>query len=51
MDQVPSPFVVNMDRTYTTGDDGEIQIATTGKADLQKRQFSMHVDVNAGMSW
>jgi Tc5 transposase DNA-binding domain len=48
MDQVPLPFVVSMDNTYTTADDANVQIATTGKADLRKRQFTMHIYVNAG---
>lgn len=48
MDQVPLPFVVSMHHTYTSPDDNNVQIATTGKSDLRKRQFTMHIYVNAG---
>jgi hypothetical protein len=48
MDQVPLPFVVSMHHTFTTGDDKNVQIASTGKSDLRKRQFTMHIYVNAG---
>ena len=48
VDQVPLPFVVSMDNTYTTADDTDVQIAGTGKGDLRKRQFTMNIYVNAG---
>jgi len=35
-----------MDHTYTMADDDTRQIAGTGKADLRKRQFTMHIYVN-----
>jgi hypothetical protein len=47
MDQVPLPFIVNMDSTYTTDDDKDRQVAGTGKADLRKRQFTKHIYMNA----
>jgi len=37
-----------MDHTFTTDDDDHLQIAGTGKGDLRKRQFTMHIYVNAG---
>ena len=47
MDQVPLPFVVNHDFTYTVEDDKDIH--TSAPSDLlRKRQFTMHVVVNAG---
>ena len=48
VDQVPLPFIVNQDSTYTLDDDDDVQIAGTGKGDLRKRQFTMNVYVNAG---
>ena len=48
-DQVPLPFVVNHYSTYTTEEDTDIHIAGSGKGDLRKRQFTMHIYVNAGM--
>ena len=48
VDQVPLPFVVSMDSTYTTDDDADVQISGTGKGDLRKRQFTMNICVNAG---
>ena len=47
MDQVHSPFVVNNDSTFTTHDDNEIHMSAPSDA-LRKRQFNMHVLVNAG---
>jgi hypothetical protein len=48
MDQVPLPFVVSQDTTYTTTEDKDVHIAGTGKGDLRKRQFTMHIVMNAG---
>ena len=48
MDQVPLPFVVSQDSTFTTEDDSDVHIAGTGKGNLRKRQFTMHIYVNAG---
>ena len=48
MDQVALPFVVSMHHTFTTGGDNDVQIADTGKVDLQKWQFTMHIYVNVG---
>ena len=48
MDQVPLPFVVSQDSTFTTEDDSDVHIFGTGKGDLRKRQFTMHIYVNAG---
>jgi hypothetical protein len=41
-------FVVSMHHTYTSPDDNNVQIASTGKSDLRKRHFTMHIYVNAG---
>ena len=47
MDQVPLPFVVGQDHTFTTYDDDDVHIKCPKEA-LRKRQFTMHVVVNAG---
>ena len=47
-DQVPLPFVVDQDFTFTTIDDEHPHIKTPGEA-LQKRQFTMHVVTNDGI--
>ena len=46
-DQVPLPFIVDQDHTYTTEDDEHPQIKAQSEA-LRKRQFTMHVVTNAG---
>jgi hypothetical protein len=46
--QVPLPFVVDQDSTFTVNDDDDVQIKGTGKGDLRKRQFTMHLFCNAG---
>ena len=46
MDQVPLPFVVNHHRNFTTHDDNDVYISAPSD-NLQKRQFTMHVVVNA----
>ena len=47
MDQVLLPFVVNLDSNLTTHDNNGIHISAPSDA-LRKRQFTMHVVVNAG---
>ena len=47
MDQVPLPFVVSQEFTFTIEDDTNIHI-TCPSDSLRKRQFTMHVVVNAG---
>ena len=47
MDQVPLPFAVSQDNTYTTGDDNDVHIAAQSDG-LRKRQFTMHIYINAG---
>jgi len=47
MDQVPLPFVVNQDYTYTEQDDKTIHVKSPAEA-LRKRQFTMHIVMNAG---
>ena len=47
-DQVPLPFVVEQDYTFTTDDDAHPHIKAPSEA-LQKRQFTMHVVTNAGV--
>ena len=49
MDQVPLPFVVNQETTYTLDSDNDVHIAGHGKGDLRKRQFTLHIYVNAGV--
>lgn len=48
MDQVPLPFVVSQDRTFTTDTDEHVHIRTCGADGLDKRQFTMHITSNAG---
>jgi len=50
MDQVPLPFVVSQESTFTrTEDDEHVAIKfCSGSGDMRKRQFSMHVFCNAG---
>ena len=47
MDQVPLPFVVNQDHTFTTQDDDHVHISAPSDS-LRKRQFTMHVVMNSG---
>jgi hypothetical protein len=47
MDQVPLPFVINQDSTFALGDEENVHIKCPSEA-LKKRQFTMHVVVNAG---
>ena len=47
MYQVPFPFVFNYDSTFTKHDNNDIHISDPSDY-LRKRQFTMHVVVNAG---
>jgi hypothetical protein len=47
MDPVPLPFVVSQDSTFTTADDDDVDISAPSEA-LMKRQFTMHIFINAG---
>lgn len=47
MDQVPLPFVVSQESTYTTENDQNVHISAPSDA-LRKRQFTMHIFCNAG---
>ena len=47
MDQVPLPFVVSQEFTFTLHEDKNIHITCPNEA-LRKRQWTMHVIVNAG---
>ena len=47
MDQVPLPFVVGQDYTFTQHDDRDVNIKCPDER-LRKRQFTMHIVVNAG---
>jgi len=49
MDQVPLPFVVNQDYTYTDHGDKTLHVKCPAEA-LRKRQFTMHIVMNAGRS-
>jgi DDE superfamily endonuclease./Tc5 transposase DNA-binding domain. len=46
MDQVPLPFVVNQDSTFALSDEENVHKCPSEA--LKKRQFTMHVVVNAG---
>ena len=48
MDQVSLPFVVSQDLTFSTEDDSDANISGIGMGDLRKRQFTIHIYVNAG---
>ena len=48
MDQVPLPFVVSQDHTFTTEEDNDVNIKCP-KESLHKRQFTMHQIYNAGI--
>jgi hypothetical protein len=48
MDQVPLPFVVEQERTFTSHDDAHVHIRSCGADGLTKRQYTMHIFVNAG---
>mmetsp|Transcript_15361 Transcript_15361/g.28931 ORF Transcript_15361/g.28931 Transcript_15361/m.28931 type:complete len:660 (+) Transcript_15361:59-2038(+) len=47
MDQVPLPFVVNQEATFTTCDDKIVNVKCPSES-LRKRQFTMHLVFNAG---
>ena len=47
MNQVPLPFVVSQEFTFTLQEDSNVHITCPSKA-LRKRQWTMHVVVNAG---
>ena len=47
MDQVPLPFVVSQDFTFTVENDTNIHITCPSES-LRKRQWTMHVVTNAG---
>jgi len=49
MDQVPLPYVVNQDYTYTEHGDKTLYVKSPAEA-LRKRQFTMHIVMNAGRS-
>ena len=47
MDQVPLPFVVNQESTFTDENDKDVHISASSDA-LRKRQFTMRIVCNAG---
>ena len=47
MDQVPLPFVVNQESTFTDENDKYVHMSAPSDA-LRKRQFTMHVIYDAG---
>ena len=47
MDQVPLPFVVSQEFTFTLHEDNNVHITCHNEA-LRKRQWTMHIIVNAG---
>eukprot|EP00978_Attheya_sp_CCMP212_P022979 scaffold69515_cov58-Attheya_sp.AAC.4 len=48
MDQVPLPFVVEQERTFTSHNDAHVHIRSCVADGLTKRQYTMHIFVNAG---
>jgi len=48
MDQVPCPFVVNQDTTFTDEGDEDVHIRAPSDS-LRKRQFTLHCVLNAGV--
>ena len=48
MDQVPCPFVVNQDTTFTDEGDEDVHIRAPNDS-LRKRQFTLHCVLNAGV--
>lgn len=48
MDQVPLPFVIDQNTTYTDAEDTHVHIRSPGADGLDKRQYTMHICVNAG---
>lgn len=48
MDQIPLPFVVCQDTTFTTEDDSHVHIRSCGADGLTKRQYTVHLTSNAG---
>ena len=49
MDPVPMPFIVDQGTTYTEGNDKHVHIRGTGSEGLTKRQYTIHIFVNAGL--
>eukprot|EP00978_Attheya_sp_CCMP212_P024283 scaffold76063_cov47-Attheya_sp.AAC.1 len=43
MDQVPLPFVVEQEWTFTSYDDAHVHIHCCGADGLTKRQYTMHI--------
>eukprot|EP00978_Attheya_sp_CCMP212_P024282 scaffold76062_cov23-Attheya_sp.AAC.1 len=43
MDQVPLPFVVEQEWTFTSYDDAHVHIRSCGADGLTKRQHTMHI--------
>ena len=48
MDQVPMPFVVEQNDTYTEETDCHVHVRGVGSEGLSKRQYTVHVFINAG---
>ena len=50
MDQIPMPFIVDQNTTFTFEDDEHVQVRGTGAAEgLNKRQYTAHVFINASL--
>ena len=47
MDQIPMPFIVEQSDTYTEEDDENVHVRGTGSEGLTKRQYTVHVFINA----
>ena len=50
MDHIPMPFIVEQNDTYTEEDDEHVHVQGTGSEGLTKRQYTVHVFINAGDS-
>ena len=50
MDQIPMPFVVDQDSTFTTDDDEHVHVQGTGGGGLNKQQYTAQVFISVGNS-
>ena len=48
IDQIPMPFIVEQSDTYIGEDDEHVRVQGTGSEGLTKRQYTVHVFINAG---
>ena len=48
MDQIPMPFIVDQNNTFTDASDEHVHVQGTGSEGLTKRQYTVHIFINAG---